>query len=227
MDILGFKNISIDNDRLEHVFSFYDSFLDDKKYTKLDYSVFSDTIIVYSKDDSEESLKQIILKSSEILYSMLIERIPMNGCISYGDIFHKETKKGLIISGRPILDALNYQENVDWIGVIISPNLIDNYHHNIEIFNELSIVLAPYQYIPLKNKDNVENLTGFVIKPYKSSSMELGKIADSLEYLRLSAPNAHSQNKYINTIKFLLTNIFNCAPFNLDPKLIFEGFPPN
>jgi len=139
IDILGFSNI-IQRDGFPRLIQQYKDGLIDvvrKQSNDIEYVIFSDSIIFCSENDTIEDFIGIIKSCSEILYSFLRSGIPIRGCVSYGEYYFTPKKEhGAIIAGRPIIDAFQYEKQQNWVGIIISPTVIEKFP-NLEIDIEL------------------------------------------------------------------------------------------
>lgn len=148
LDILGFKdlvmrsshddiykllnNISNIRNTIEKVNDIGDkpSILEDAEV----YTVsFSDSIVLFSKNDSEENFNMFI-HSVNWLFSKSIEKsIPLKGGIAHGEI--SINKSSQVYFGQPIIDAYLLEEEVNYFGVV-AHNSIDSYIHKNNINNK-------------------------------------------------------------------------------------------
>lgn len=142
MDIMGFKDfvarnphkevynmmskLSISKEVVDMTLS--DSDLDKKYRNKELYTTsFSDSLILFSKDDSPISLEMIAVATSFILAQAMEDTIPMKGAIAHGLISVNKAKQ--IYFGQPIIDAYLLQDELNYYG-IISHNSVDQYLNN-------------------------------------------------------------------------------------------------
>lgn len=138
LDIMGFKDFVARNTH-EHVYDMMsklskskeivDKFLggsiDDKyKSRELYTTSFSDSLILFSKDDSPISLEIIVASTSFLLSEAMLNSIPMKGAIAHGVI--SVNKKQQIYFGQPLIDAYLLQEEVNYYGVVLH-NSVDSY----------------------------------------------------------------------------------------------------
>ena len=96
---------------------------------RLDYFIFSDTILVWKDYQDDNGTKNIEGKCelfiefnrgiSRIFENALLRRIPIRGAIAFGTSIIKIDKKGNNheIFGQPIIDAYLLGEAQDWVGV--------------------------------------------------------------------------------------------------------------
>lgn len=224
-DVLGFSNLIREEKFLEKREK-YAKILNDavnRNGRNLDYIAFSDSVIIKSESITEKELLDVCKAVSEISFQLLLElELPLRGCISCGD-FTWDVKEGnSIISGAPILDAINWEKKQNWMGVILSPRIVDkfrdlqektHFHYLAEESDEnirkLKTELAwkthiqVYDEIPLS--DSAYNYEGFVILPRNPESTDLELQKDILEYRRklrfmtLLAPDTLIQTKYTHS----------------------------
>lgn len=108
----------------------------DNKYKEkgLYTTSFSDSLVLFSKDDSAISFEMITGATSFLFEQAMIDSIPMKGAIAHGVISVNKTKQ--IYFGQPLIDAYLLQEEVNYYGVVFH-NSVDNYiyKHSKEIDN--------------------------------------------------------------------------------------------
>lgn len=85
----------------------------------LNHQAFSDTVILYTNDDSYESFENITINSYHILHSGFTLKIPIRGGISHGEVVHN--KDHSLVVGQPIIDAHICEGAQEWAGVIFDP----------------------------------------------------------------------------------------------------------
>ena len=193
----------------------------------LQYVTFSDSVVINTKKDDGVQLQYLIQTVADISFHFLTElNIPICGSISIGEFDRHEHKDGnVMIAGRPIIDAYQYERKQDWIGVMLSPKVIRNKPNLVECcrlprLNSVEdgeklrkclplwpFILQKYYDIPFRNQNNVfeehSRYSGFVIVPQRYGWREpeevigdLGKYKEKLEELKLFAPEPSAQMKY-------------------------------
>jgi len=80
-------------------------------------TTYSDSIIVYSLDDSINSLNSIICTVSGLTQDLLSEGIPYKGAISIGDMTCDLEKS--IYFGQPLIDSYILQEELYFYGIVL------------------------------------------------------------------------------------------------------------
>lgn len=91
---------------------------------------FSDSIIMFSKDDSSACFESISAAAAFLVKEALTHYIPIKGGIAYGQITVNKSQQ--IFFGQPIIDAYEMQEDVYYYG-IAAHHTINNYltlHHS-------------------------------------------------------------------------------------------------
>jgi hypothetical protein len=221
IDILGFKDFVFKDGNLIELFNYYDSLLKNDSKCNVDYLVFSDTIILYTTKDNDESFREIAWKSSNLLFSLLKRNIPVRGCLSYGDILLYKNERGTILAGNCIIDAYQFEEKLNWVGIVISPLLLKKYNDFLTIIKKINDedvsnffpnFIVQYNKIPLYNDNKIETLfDGYVIFPSANSlsANDYDELLLILFWNKLTAPDQKSQKKYDNTIEFIRELILN------------------
>lgn len=87
----------------------------ERKDTAIYIVTFSDSIIMFSKNDNEDSFSKFMLSANVLFAFAMKEGIPLKGGIAHGEItVHKEKK---IYFGQPIIDAYLLEEELYYFGV--------------------------------------------------------------------------------------------------------------
>ena len=89
--------------------------------------LFSDTVVVYTFDDSPASFHDILVVSSRLLHAFIVSDVPVRGAISHGDFVRSEhDEHGTVIAGRPIIEAHHYEAQMQCIGVMVAPSVLEH-----------------------------------------------------------------------------------------------------
>ena len=80
-------------------------------------TTYSDSIIIYSKDDSDESLYSIINTVSALTNDLFSDGIPHKGAIAHGTMT-LDTKNSIFF-GQPLIDAYLIQEDLGFYGIVV------------------------------------------------------------------------------------------------------------
>ncbi|MBK8109930.1 MAG: hypothetical protein IPK46_06125 [Saprospiraceae bacterium] len=127
IDIMGFKNLvltrphseiyeimkKIDECKLNNENIKWDN-IDSKLVTTTNYS---DSIMIYSKDNSFLSLKAFTCTISGIMDDLFMECIPFKGAISFGTMTLDIERS--IFFGQPLIDSYLLQEELYFYGVVV------------------------------------------------------------------------------------------------------------
>lgn len=126
-------------------------------------TTYSDSIIIYSADDSSESLIHLICTVSGLTYDLITEGIPFKGAIALGEMTCDTDNS--IYFGQPLIDAFLLQEELHFYGIIVHGSA----HKNVEALNDVYV----YEYCcPLK-KGRASHLT--ITPMHLVSSWDKGK----------------------------------------------------
>jgi hypothetical protein len=201
-------------------------------FFRLSYVVFSDCVILYTEDDSQESFEWIVSTCSRLFYGLLKLELPFRGCLTSGQFWRYENEStrpeglGVIIAGQPLVEAYRYEQMQDWIGIMLSPHLLQNWSRHVALARSYQTFFDPRprlraqppwnflcQYcdqIPLKNGSHVRDYAGFAITPTGVGDKAVPDVLETLEAciiklnrLRLLAPDVEAQAKYQRTVKWL------------------------
>lgn len=134
-DIMGFKNLVYTSphekilekmEKLCQIVKIIDNskFDDDGKELIIKATIFSDSIIFISENDTVASAKNIIMVSSFMMDYCFDLAIPIKGCIAHGK-FTADFSKSLFF-GKPLIEAYLLQQELNMYSVII--------HHSFEAY---------------------------------------------------------------------------------------------
>jgi hypothetical protein len=121
LDVLGFKKLVGRNAIETSVNTYFRSreiverWL--RKGNSIELACFSDTFILYSRDDSAGHFSRIEQAARWILNENLQARIPIRGALSCGE-FYSDSENNIFI-GRALLEAYGFGEKQNWIGFIL------------------------------------------------------------------------------------------------------------
>jgi hypothetical protein len=83
---------------------------------------FSDSIILFSNDHSDESAMEIIINAAVVLSEAIKNEIPMKGAIAFGEM--TVDIQNSLYFGKPLIDAYELQKELQLYGVVL--------HHTAE-----------------------------------------------------------------------------------------------
>ena len=159
LDILGFKDFvlrhSIDEvyERLQILNALrpeegeQEDDPDVEKYLK--FTIFSDSIFIFTKDDSFPNLRRFLSYVKKVMRLALRKEIPLKGAIAYGDIVVDDEVN--LFCGQPIIDAYLLEEDLQYMGVVCHHTFEDAYFNLSDtqfkrLSNWLKEVKTPFKY---------------------------------------------------------------------------------
>lgn len=137
LDIMGFKDLVMRNTHnnvyniMQKISEFTRVNLEIKWNNNPDLvrsSLFSDSLVLYSKDNTHASLYSIICTIANLSHLLLSEEIPFKGALAFGEMSMDFDKS--IFFGQPLIDAYLLQEEVCFYGNVIhgtAQKIIENY----------------------------------------------------------------------------------------------------
>lgn len=89
----------------------------------IDYCWFSDTFLMFTHDDSARSYSVIELAAKRFMHDCIYHsQIPIRGAITVGPFIRTADNRSFI--GTGFLEAFEYAEDQDWIGLLLTPTAI-------------------------------------------------------------------------------------------------------
>lgn len=181
LDIMGFKDFVARNDHrviLEKLTTLTD-FMSETvgREHGFYFTMFSDSIMVYSDKSDEEAFSIIVYLISEIVRESISIGLPIKGAIAKG-VCTATTGEKLLYFGQPIIDAFKLEENLVIYGVAIH-NTAEEEAIRLSKKKDFSMV---YDYnVPLKSAssnhyiinwygDNIERTKGMLMEIRKTVS---------------------------------------------------------
>ena len=135
LDIMGFKDMVMRNSH-EEIYSMLNSLSKHRSYIEstedlpaeyidaLKTVSFSDSIVIFTKDDSISSFEILTYATSWLFAKGMEDGIPMKGAISCGEMSINISRQ--IFFGQPLIDAYLLEEDVAFYGVAV--------HNTVEKF---------------------------------------------------------------------------------------------
>ncbi len=119
--------------------------LNDVSQDQLNLHIMSDSITIWTKNNSQESLYLLCSFSSIFLGMTLMLGVPLRGGISKGDIIVFDKSMNNInqqcIMGKGLVNANNLEKNQKWMGAIVDHELIDKTH---SVWNKTPLPIVNY-----------------------------------------------------------------------------------
>ena len=217
LDILGFSKgvLSTNSHSFLHKYEKAISDVIEKIDSKnMKYIVFSDSIIIYLNGFSKGNFTKIVKLASGLFNSLVNNELPVKGCISAGRYRVNNIGGNLIIAGEPIIDAYNYEQKQNWIGIMISPSLYESHNKWLEEFTEKIPIVKYCDRIPFHDKQSNDKFCGYTIMPcplgVKNSYDLMRNLVDikkELIKMKLSSYEVSHQRKFQETINILSDQI--------------------
>ena len=234
LDVLGFAALvagdTEDGQKLQgYLQCLQEAFASDSSGLEVDYVVFSDSIVITTKEDTEKSLLALLARCSKVFWLMLERKIPIRGAIAHGSYLRSpDSKAGVFVAGKAIIDAYNFETRQNWIGIMLAPSVIKRVpdianrctipvYNNPDLQQQLRERLAwaayvqPCHAIPFHATSPFENndYDGLSIVP-TSDMLTPTSVRDAvkrsvkaLEWLKSLAPGPSEQAKYGSSITWL------------------------
>jgi hypothetical protein len=235
IDVLGFRELVSRDDELSQVRQYVDtvaSLLEDDKYRELQFVLFSDNLVINTRNEERASFLTLIRACSDLYFSLARRQVAVRGAVAHGSFMRSpNTKQGVVVAGRPIVEADHYQHSQDWVGIMLAPSVIRR--DNEKLQNEcgtipelqpgeteskwierisLPLNLRKWTKIPFQSEDSLGRnyFTGFAVLPIRPEVTAATGVVSSLavtlkdlEIMKAVAPNPSSQEKYSATSSFL------------------------
>jgi hypothetical protein len=230
LDVLGFRSLASDDgkgERLQIYLRILQTALEpDAGGPDVAAIVFSDSIVLTTEDDSNDSLQVLLRRCSRLFGQMLQQQIPLRGAVAHGPFLRQAVPGGVFVAGRAIIDAFTFETAQDWIGIMIAPSAVKRVPelrerckigHSTDGLQGIRERLAwaafvqPYPVIPFhKNHPLEENVfDGFAVVPSDGNPQppalreSLDRSIKALNWLKFLAPDPAAQAKYRKSCEFL------------------------
>lgn len=168
--------------------------------------VFSDTVVLISDDDSDESCAKLLVYTWRLVQGLLAFRFAPRGGIAFGEMYVNPAKQ--IFLGSALTAAYELEQRQDWAGVALSDSLatkIRNTSRNPALSSIVRHIIADYE-VPMKTGGGEVLKTlnwrfNLVVKAgTRSLFSETGdpaasrKIDNTLRYAKAMRPTAYHQS---------------------------------
>jgi hypothetical protein len=191
---------------------------------RLNYASFSDSLVIYTNELSYDAAKDLLISIADLCFNLLTKhQLAIRGSITTGPLSFYRNGNDFVVAGSPIVEAYRYESQQDWIGVIVTPRLIEKLPNlvgysdfgnlrspKVDLFKDQihwKLSLQRCQSVPFKNS---QQFIGLAIVPHSHTCNDSCHILDdlkeyhaSLDSLLLIAPSPDAQQKYRNTMLFV------------------------
>lgn len=162
--------------------------------------VFSDSIIIYSLDDSENGCISVIRYAQRVLQMLILRTLPARAAITFGEAYINEGKN-IHIGKNSFTKAYELEQSQNWIGGILDTSLINRFP---ELFiNESLQGIIKYDKIPFKKHKKFKELDTKSIKYAINWVYGITNIAPNPIQLMQNIFENKIFRKCINSEKFL------------------------
>lgn len=231
LDVLGFRELILRKEVSSEVEQYIETIagVAAGRADLLQYVLFSDSVVLYSLGDGREAQDAIVAACSEALHQLLRQGVAIRGAIAHGDFIRTlDPGPGIVVAGRPIVEAFEYEKAQDWIGIMICPSVLredPELSSRCTLSAKLSgeswetwrtrsqtgLTLQEWEEIPFHDDSSQSaKHAALAVVPMSSTAKtapevraDLDSSRRSLEKLRLEAPNPRAQLKYKAAKRFL------------------------
>lgn len=128
LDIMGFKDLVArqSETNIQNRLRDLSTFIAENVGTDngMTFSIFSDSIVIFSKDAGMESFQLLLDTTSNIIKHSIMLGLPIKGAMAMGTCTVTQSAKNSFFFGQPIIDAYQLEENIVFYGVVL--------HHTLE-----------------------------------------------------------------------------------------------
>lgn len=125
MDLLGFTAL-VQSDTVPQIIPLYFEalgHLEERAKQKagqgLIHSWFSDTFIIYSRDDSDREFTLVEQVGRLFFQTLILKGVAVRGALTHGLLYSQSSKN--VFVGPALIDAYHYGEKQDWLGFLLTP----------------------------------------------------------------------------------------------------------
>lgn len=116
--------------------------IDNDKYIYI--TMYSDSIIIYSKDSTYESCYSFTCAVSSLISDLFITGIPHKGAVAFGQITLDIEKS--IFFGQPLIDSFLLQESINYYGVVLHSSAEQFYYQFVPSDHTVPFVISALSY---------------------------------------------------------------------------------
>lgn len=234
-DILGFKDF-ISNNTIEEIINIFEEFPEQLNHAVnlkdrgtgepsliVNFNLFSDTIVLWTDNNSSESLSELILVTNNLFnYSMQIG-LPLRGAISIGDIstnsFKFNSKKINIVNsiiGCGLVNAYNIEGDQLWSGCVLDPMIYDLCDTHIKNYLDCTYMKKNFlKYNVPRRSTGCQEMIALNWVNVNDDCFDEKTIMELFSSYNKDATADDVKTKIVNTLKFYN---FVKNPKNLEPE---------
>lgn len=187
--------------KLSHLLSTLEE--ETKKSThNLEFIVFSDTIVIFAQSVEATAYPWFLSLCKSMANKSIYQELPLQGAISVGTTFTSENPT--IIMGTAFVEAYEYCEDQNWIGLLLTPSATKELTHCK--LNPLHHDFVQSSKIPMKTK----SIDGVWAYRYQNGCANFSSpLFPKLRQMQKKAPE-QAFIKYENTISFITQHYSFC-----------------
>jgi hypothetical protein len=127
LDVMGFSSMVASENHSRRIEDYLSALNDnpDLRDKNIEYVVFSDSIVVTTANDTDDSLQMIAKACSSVFGAFLKLEIPVRGAITHGSYIRQKTDSGTFVAGRAIVDAYQFEKIQNWCGIMLCPSIVE------------------------------------------------------------------------------------------------------
>jgi hypothetical protein len=125
-------------------------------HARIGVAWFSDTILLYTKDDEQESIRQLVMSVGWLIFATMIEGTTrMRAGVAYGETFI-DPESGIYV-GKAIVEAARLEQSQQWAGGALSDSAVEHMPVPARSGKYADWWVTPYD-VPLKNSSPLRTL---------------------------------------------------------------------
>ena len=109
----------------------------DRKLIEVE-TVFSDSIVIISRDDSDESMRAIVRRTLEVFSAAFQSSIPLRGAIAHGEMI--VSHEPLLFTGPAFVEAHRLGESQQFLGVSLDYTTEQRLTHSIPLTTDAELL---------------------------------------------------------------------------------------
>jgi hypothetical protein len=190
-------------------------------HVKVECVIFSDSIVLTSSGDTDDSFNGLITACSATFYELVMCEMPVRGAIAYGRYWRETAGDSVFLAGRPIVEAYRAERSQNWVGIILCSSVlhqrdglaratdvsptVDPDEEDYGVALRLQPASVPFQ----DGAGPAGELSAYAIVPLRAddsprrADRSIRRVSKKLHDLRLKAPEPRAQSKYGATLKWL------------------------
>lgn len=91
---------------------------------------FSDTILLWTKQDDDENVRELIETTAWLLFESITGSLQIRGALAYGEAVIDSLN--LLFAGLPIVEAHELEQRQQWSGAALAPSAVERLPSNVK-----------------------------------------------------------------------------------------------